>query len=119
MTGTEPGTALPSVMLSLLAVLCVLALALFVGRRMQRRGLLPRSTGLLRGEGHGIRLLSAKALGWQTSLHLLEVDGQRFLVGVSRSGVTALGNWQSPVAETSPGSSERSLAPASPRETGQ
>jgi flagellar biogenesis protein FliO len=107
MTGIEPGAALPSVILSLAAVLGVLALALFVGRWMQRRGRLPRSALLSRGEGQGIRLLSARALGWQNSLHLLEVDGQRFLVGVSRSGVIALGNWQSPAAEARSASPER------------
>lgn len=106
MAGIEPGAALPSVILSLVAVLGVLALALLVGRWMQRRGRLPRTAFLSRGEGQGIRLVSARALGWQNTLHLLEVDGQRFLVGVSRSGVTALGNWQSPVAEAPPGSPE-------------
>jgi len=97
--GIEPGTTLPSVILSLVAVLGVLALALFVGRWMQRGGRLPHRALLSRVEGQGIRLLSARALGWQNSLHLLEVDGRRFLVAVSRSGVTALGNWQPPAAE--------------------
>lgn len=96
MAGIEPGTVMPSVLLSLAAVLGVLALALLAGRWLQRSGRLPPSALLSRVEGQGIRMLSARALGWQNSLHLLEVDGQRFLVGVGRSGVTALGSWQSP-----------------------
>lgn len=116
MAGIEQGTAMPSVILSLVAVLGVLVMILCVGRWMQRGGMLPRNAGLAGGQRQRIRLLSARALGWQSSLHLLEVDGQRFLIGVSRSGVTALGNWQSPDAETRFRLPERPLAAAAPRQ---
>lgn len=106
MAEIQPGTGLPSVVLSLVAVLGLLALALLVGRWLQRGGRLPRGALLPRTEGAGIRLVSARGLGWQTSLHLLEVDGRRFLVGVSRSGVTALGSWQSPTAKGRHGPAE-------------
>lgn len=106
MAGIQPGTGLPSVVLSLVAVLGLLALALLVGRWLQRGGRLPRSALASRTEGPSIRLVSVRGLGWQNSLQLLEVDGQRFLVGVSRSGVTALGSWQSPKAEGRHGPAE-------------
>lgn len=91
MAGNDAGAALSS-LLSLAAVLVMLGLAFFVARRLQRAGRLP-SAPRPGGEGLGIRLLSTRPLGWQSSLQLLEVDGRRVLLGVSRSGITALGIW--------------------------
>ncbi len=38
-----------------------------------------------------IRIISSRPLGVQQSLIIAEADGVRFLIGVSRSGITAIG----------------------------
>ncbi len=38
-----------------------------------------------------IRILAARPVGWQSSLLIVEADGQRFLVGAGRNGLTAIG----------------------------
>ncbi len=38
-----------------------------------------------------IRILATRPLGWQASLLIVEADGQRFLVGTGRAGLTAIG----------------------------
>jgi len=110
MAGGEAGAALSS-LLSLAAVLVMLALAVFVARRLQRAGRLPGAPRA-GGDGFGIRLLSIRPLGWQSSLQLLEVDGRRVLLGVSRSGITALGIWP---GTTTIGETEGVPAAAPPR----
>ncbi len=38
-----------------------------------------------------IRIVATRPIGWQSSLLIVEADGQRFLVGSGRAGLTALG----------------------------
>jgi flagellar biogenesis protein FliO len=47
----------------------------------------------MRGQGSSaaIKIVAAKAVGWQSSLQIVEADGQRFLVAAGRSGITAIG----------------------------
>jgi flagellar biogenesis protein FliO len=69
-------------LLSLIVIFGVLIGANILVRRW--RGRLPG-----RGGG-GIEVLGAKALGGQSGLLLIEVQGVRFLVGTGRSGVAAI-----------------------------
>jgi flagellar biogenesis protein FliO len=48
-----------------------------------------------------IRIVSARAIGWQSSLQIVEVEGQRFLIGASRAGITAIGRLEPSRAEPS------------------
>jgi flagellar biogenesis protein FliO len=40
-----------------------------------------------------IRLLSSRSIGFQSALHVVEVDGRRFLLSSTRSGIARLGAW--------------------------
>lgn len=101
MGGSEASAALSS-LLSLLAVLVVLGGGLILGRYLQRRGRLPAGAFGRGGETTAIRQLSSRPLGWQASVQLLEVDGRRFLIGVSRAGITRIDAWPSVPAPPAP-----------------
>lgn len=92
MDGMGANSVLPSLLTSFAAAIGFLLLALVLLRRF---GLRRRPASGVDGDtaGLGIRIVSARGLGWQTSLHLLEVDGRHVLLSLSRSGVTALGSW--------------------------
>ncbi len=38
-----------------------------------------------------IRIVATRPIGWQSSLMIVEADGQRFLVGSGRAGLTTIG----------------------------
>jgi hypothetical protein len=68
-----------SVVFSLLIIMAFLFAAACLARRW-------RVGGRLRGPRGG-----AQPMGWQSSLHIVEAEGQRFLIAASRSGIAAIG----------------------------
>jgi flagellar biogenesis protein FliO len=75
-----------SVLVSLIVILGFILAAAYAARRW-RIGAPLRA----RGGDARIRLITAQAIGWQSSLQIVEADGQRFLIGASRAGITAIG----------------------------
>ncbi len=49
-----------------------------------------------------IKILATRPLGWQASLLIVEADGQRFLIGTGRAGLTAIGALGDTTAPTAP-----------------
>jgi flagellar biogenesis protein FliO len=82
---------LVSVVVSLIVILAFLLAVAQLARRW-------RVGGRLRGQGGSaaIRIVAAQAVGWQSSLQIVEADGQRFLVAAGRSGITAIGRLSQP-----------------------
>lgn len=68
-------------------ILCVLAVGVWAAQR--RRAGLPH----LKKNGAMIDIIASRSLGVQSALLVVEVDGQRFLLGSSRAGMTQLGSW--------------------------
>lgn len=79
-------SAAASTLASLLAILLVLAGAALLLRRLRAR--LPGAGVKIQG---AISILSSRPLGGQHSLIIAEAEGARFLIGVSREGMTAIG----------------------------
>ncbi len=79
--------AAASTLASLLVILLVLAAAGWALRRLRGGALGAR----LAGPASPISLIVTKPLGGQHSLVIAEAEGQRFLIGVSRGGITAIG----------------------------
>lgn len=82
-------TAMPglgSVFVSLFLILALLAVAAWLARKVRARGL----GGVMNVEAP-IRILATRRLGVQSSLLIVDVAGQRFLVGNGRGGITAIG----------------------------
>lgn len=79
-------SAAASTISSLLAILFVLAGAAFLLRRLRAR--LPG--GGVKAQG-AISIIATRPLGGQHSLMIAEVEGSRFLIGLSRDGMTAIG----------------------------
>jgi len=75
-----------SVVLSLIVILAFLVAAAYVARRWQ-------AGGYIRGQASSaaIRVVAARAVGWQSSLQIVEADGQRFLIATGRTGIRAIG----------------------------
>jgi flagellar biogenesis protein FliO len=75
-----------SVVFSLLIIMAFLFAAACLARRW-------RVGGRLRGPRGGatINIVAAQPMGWQSSLHIVEAEGQRFLIAASRSGIAAIG----------------------------
>jgi flagellar biogenesis protein FliO len=74
-----------SVVSSLIVILAFLLAAAYLARRWQ-------VGGRTRGQGAAsIKIVAAQAIGWQSSLQIVEADGQRFLVAAGRGGITAIG----------------------------
>jgi flagellar biogenesis protein FliO len=81
-----------STIASLLAILGVLTGAAFVLRRL-------RGTAWgrkLNAATSPITLLATRPLGGQHSLVIAEAEGKRFLIGISRTGMTAIGRLDQP-----------------------
>jgi flagellar biogenesis protein FliO len=69
----------------------VLSLIVIFGVLIGANILVRRWRGRLPGRGGGgIEVVGAKALGGQSGLLLVEVQGARFLVGTGRGGVAAI-----------------------------
>jgi flagellar biogenesis protein FliO len=75
-----------SVVASLIVILGFLLAAAFLARRW-------RVGGRLRGRNGAaaITIVAAQAVGWQSSLQIVEADGQRFLIAAGRGGITSIG----------------------------
>lgn len=90
------GVALaPQISVGHLLLQMVLALALVIGAVWALSKLAQRTRGggrrARRAPVPGLRILSRQALGKNKSVAVVEVEGQRFLVGISGTGFTSLG----------------------------
>jgi flagellar biogenesis protein FliO len=70
---------------SLFVILALLALAAWLLRRLQAQGWVK-----LNASG-AINIVASRRVGFASALLIVEAEGQRFLVGSSRSGVTGIG----------------------------
>jgi flagellar biogenesis protein FliO len=75
-----------SVVSSLIVILAFLLAAAYLARRWQVGGRIRGQSGAA-----SIKIVSAQAIGWQSSLQIVEADGQRFLIAAGRGGITAIG----------------------------
>jgi len=75
-----------SVVLSLAVILAALLAAAYCAHRW-RIGSHARGHA---GAAH-ISIVAARAVGWQSSLQIVEADGQRFLIAAGRNGITGIG----------------------------
>lgn len=90
MSGADTGMpGMGSVFASLLMILALLAVAAWLARKL-------RGTGLGRSLNvqTPIHILATRRLGIGSSLLIVEISGQRFLVGCGRAGITAIGELQ-------------------------
>ncbi|MCB5945815.1 flagellar biosynthetic protein FliO [Acidocella sp. KAb 2-4] len=76
---------------ALLVILFVLAGAAFLARRLRGSAWGQK----LNAAAQPISILATRPLGGQHSLVIAEAEGQRFLLGVSRGGITAIGRLSS------------------------
>ncbi len=93
--GPVTGTSqVVSVVVSLVLIMAFLLAVAHVARRWQ-------AGGRIRGEGGpaAIRIVAVQAAGWQSSLQIVEADGQRFLIAAGRNGITGIGRLGPAVAE--------------------
>ncbi len=79
-------SAILSMIGSLTAILAALAGFAYLAKWFQRRS--PRQPRVAQ---HAISVIATRHIGWQASLQIVEADGQRFLIGTSRSGITSIG----------------------------
>ncbi len=94
--GAEDGSATPDLVTSSLkmlgALVIVLVLILVVAWAAKRYlRFLPNSAA----KGDSIRTIAVKPLGAKRSVHLLEVENRRFLIGSSENNITLLKEWKS------------------------
>jgi flagellar biogenesis protein FliO len=90
----DPGIAsLGSVLASLFSILALLAVVGFVLRRFRGGTGWPRKF-----MAADITIVSARQIGWQSSLLIVEAEGNRFLIGAGRHGLTAIGALNKPAA---------------------
>ena len=82
---TETISGAASTIASLLILLGLLAALAFLGRRFKGR-----FPGSKTGGNMPVSILSSRALGGQHSLVVAEADGQRFLLGISRGGISLI-----------------------------
>jgi len=83
-----------SVAVSLVLIMAFLFVVAHVARRWQ-------AGGRIRGEDDraAIRIVAVRAAGWQSSLQIVEADGQRFLIAAGRNGITGIGRLSSGEAD--------------------
>jgi flagellar biogenesis protein FliO len=74
------------VVLSLIVILGFLLAMAYLARRWQAGGRIRGQRGPA-----AVRIVAAQAIGWQSSLQIVEADGQRFLIAAGRGGITAIG----------------------------
>ena len=80
---------------ALVMVLGVMYLAFFVAKKTIWKGLAAGASGVL------IRVLGQRSLGSKKSIVVVEVDGQRMILGVTSDQINLLGKTESPVSEGS------------------
>jgi flagellar biogenesis protein FliO len=90
MDGTSLSTAANTIA-SLLVILFVLAAAAYALRRFGNR-----QTGATTTTQSSISIISTRPLGGQLSLVITEAEGARFLIAISRTGITTIGRLNPP-----------------------
>jgi flagellar biogenesis protein FliO len=75
-----------SVAVSLIVILALLLAVARMARRWQAGGRI-RVTK----DPAAIKIVAVQAAGWQSSLQIVEADGQRFLIAAGRNGITGIG----------------------------
>jgi flagellar biosynthetic protein FliO len=84
----NPGLSLAlSSVVSLIVILGALVGATYLARRLRNTGWGQRAST----QNNVIKLIATRPLGPQSSLVIVEAEGKRFLVGISRTGMTAIG----------------------------
>lgn len=86
-------SAAVSVTISLLVILAFIFAAAYGAKRFRY--------GIRGAGGARIKIVAAQAVGWQSSIQIVEAEGQRFLIGASRAGITAIGRLSGPATEFS------------------
>lgn len=86
---TENISAAASAFSSLLIILGLLAVAAFLARRFRGRVSGLRAGGMPSGN-MPVSILSSRSLGGQHNLVVAHANGQHFLLGVSRNGITLI-----------------------------
>jgi flagellar biogenesis protein FliO len=102
-TVNEPGMGkvLWQMFSSVLVILGLGAAAILIIKKvLPRLGLAAGGRGLVIGRGGSLRVLETVRLGQQRSVHLLEAEGRKFLLGDAREGITLLAEIK-PQAQTS------------------
>lgn len=79
----------------LLSLAVVLAAIWYAHRRLTRSGRLPRAT-------KAVNVVTKQSIGAKASVVVMDVDGQRFLLGVTEHSVTVLNTSETPSAEPAP-----------------
>lgn len=97
----------------LLSLAAVLAVIWYAHRRLTRGGRLPRATKT-------VNVVTKQAISQKASVVVMDVDGQRFLLGVTDQSVTVLNTSDTPITEQTLAVLNRPAprAVASPRPTG-
>jgi len=95
-----------SYILTLAFVLALAVGSLVVLKQAKLRGLMPRTSG-------AINIVAQQSVGVGHSMSLVEVDGRRLLIGVSKGGLTLLERFE-PVAAARETGGERSDVVAFP-----
>ncbi len=89
--GMIPQSMAASYITSLIIIFLILGGLILFGRKLRgmpwARGKLPQSL---------IQITAMRGLGAQNSLAIAEVEGQRFLIALGRSGVTCIGRLDTP-----------------------
>jgi flagellar biogenesis protein FliO len=75
---------------SLLVILAVLAGAAYLARRLRN------ARGWRGGAAPLIDIIATRSIGPQASLMIIEAQGQRFLIGAGRGGITSIGALTAP-----------------------
>jgi flagellar biogenesis protein FliO len=80
----DAGLPITSAAISLAVILVLLALAAWAAARLRRGGF------NMRQGATPIAIIATRIVGPQASLMLVEAEGQRFLVGAGRAGITVI-----------------------------
>jgi flagellar protein FliO/FliZ len=88
----------------LLSLAVVLAAIWYAHRRLTRNGRIPRATKT-------VNVVTKQSIGAKASVVVMDVDGQRFLLGVTEQSVTVLNSSETPVDKPAE-EPVRELAPA-------
>ncbi len=83
MQSMDTGQAV-SALVSLIGIFAVLTAAMLLARRL-------RNTSIGRKAAGAITVVAARSLGGHNTLVIAQAEGRRFLIGVGRNGMTAIG----------------------------
>jgi flagellar protein FliO/FliZ len=92
----------------LLSLAVVLVVIWYAHRRLSRGGrLMPRAA-------KAVNVVAKQSVGSKASVVVMDVDGQRFLLGVTEQSVTVLNTSETPVAEHALSAAPALAAPSAP-----